>query len=182
MLRNRRFVTTALMSGLALAPVRMAWGGVTSRPRPDSWIELINTHTSEVASVAFREPSGFIPDALAKLQHLLRDYRTGEEHTMDPALYVQLSDLAQAAGREPRYEVISGYRSPHTNAQLRAHGRGVAEHSLHMQGRAIDVRLKGFECAALRDLAFMARRGGVGFYARSDFVHLDTGRVRSWLG
>jgi uncharacterized protein YcbK (DUF882 family) len=146
------------------------------------WIELTSIHTHEVVRATLGRKSG--PDAatLAKLQHLLRDYRVNEEHTMDTALYEQLSDLAQAAGREPRYEVISGYRSPGTNAQLRANGHGVAQHSLHMEGRAMDVRLEGCDCATLRDLAVKAGRGGVGYYAVSNFVHLDTGRVRTWNG
>jgi len=99
---------------------------------------------------------------------------------MDPELYVILCDLAREAGYEPRYEVISGYRSPATNQQLRAAGHAVAEHSQHMQGRAMDVRLKGCPLSRLRDVALAARRGGVGYYPRSDFVHIDTGRVRFW--
>jgi uncharacterized protein YcbK (DUF882 family) len=99
---------------------------------------------------------------------------------MDPKLYVLLSDLARTAGLEPRYEVISGYRSPATNAGLIARGHHVAKQSMHMQGRAMDVRLHGIELAAFRDLALAAKRGGVGFYPRSNFVHVDTGRVRTW--
>ncbi len=76
--------------------------------------------------------------------------------------------------------MISGYRSPSTNAALRSRSSGVAEHSLHMQGRAIDIRLRGFPTAILRDLAIALKRGGVGFYPVSDFVHVDTGRVRVW--
>jgi uncharacterized protein YcbK (DUF882 family) len=97
-------------------------------------------------------------------------------------LFDQLADLAAAAGVEPRYEIISGYRSPQTNDRLAAASGGVAKRSLHMQGRAIDVRLKGVSCARLRDLALVAGRGGVGYYRSSDFVHLDTGRVRAWAG
>jgi uncharacterized protein YcbK (DUF882 family) len=119
---------------------------------------------------------------LAQLQHLLRDYRADEEHPMDAALYGLLVDLAASAGCPARYEVISGYRSPRTNAQLHASGHAVAEHSLHMEGRAIDVRLLGCDLAKLRDVALEAARGGVGFYPSSNFVHVDTGRVRAWTG
>jgi uncharacterized protein YcbK (DUF882 family) len=149
---------------------------------PERWIELKSIHTGEAVKVAFAKGSGADAAALARLQHVLRDYRANEEHAMDPALFEQLIDLAEAARREPRYEIISGYRSPKTNAQLRANGHGVAEHSLHMEGRAIDVRLEGCDCKTLRDLALQAKRGGVGYYARSNFVHLDTGRVRAWNG
>ncbi len=180
---SRRQFARALCSGALLAPLAAvpsrAFAGPAGAAR---WIELVNTHTSEVVSVAFADASGFVTSALGRLQHLLRDYRRDEEHPMDPGLYLQLADLAHHAGREPRFEVISGYRSPATNAQLRGAGHGVAEHSLHMEGRAIDVRLKGYSCADLRDLALAAGRGGVGYYRASDFVHIDTGRVRAWQG
>lgn len=146
----------------------------------ERWIELRNIHTNEVLRTPFEDAHGFLPKALAGLQHLLRDYRTGEEHEMDARLYVQLSELARSAGVPPIYEVISGYRSPATNAMLHSTGHGVSEHSLHMQGRAIDMRLRGYNLAALRDLALAARRGGVGYYPRSNFIHIDTGRVRQW--
>jgi uncharacterized protein YcbK (DUF882 family) len=145
-------------------------------------LELKNLHTGEVLKVTFDREAG--PDAatLAKLQHLMRDYRADEEHTIDPALYGLLSDLAEATGHEPIYELISGYRSPGTNAKLHAEGHGVAEHSQHMEGRAMDVRLIGCELTVLRDAALKAARGGVGYYPSSNFVHVDTGRVRTWNG
>ena len=146
------------------------------------WLELFNTHTSEAVSLAYRDAKGFVAPALGKLHWILRDHRANEAAPMDPLLFDQLADLAEAAGVEPRYEIISGYRSPRTNAKLAGAGRGVARRSLHMEGRAIDVRLKGVSCADLRDLALSAARGGVGYYRSSDFVHLDTGRVRAWAG
>lgn len=148
----------------------------------ERWLELTNTHTGEVVRATFRNADGYVPEALKQLQHVLRDHRSNEAHEMDPVLFDQLSDLALAAQREPRYEIISGYRSPKTNAMLHSQSNGVSERSLHMQGRAIDVRLKGFSSAELRDLALAAKRGGVGYYERSNFVHIDTGRVRSWVG
>ena len=178
--RRREFLrnTLAILGGLSTG-VTMAHAdqpGATA----ERWVELRNVHTNEMLRTRFEDAHGFLPEALAKLQHLLRDYRTGAEHEMDPRLYVQLSDLAMAAGVPPRYEVISGYRSPATNAMLHSTGHAVSEHSLHMQGRAIDVRLRGYDLAALRDLAVAARRGGVGYYPRSNFIHIDTGRVRKW--
>jgi uncharacterized protein YcbK (DUF882 family) len=191
---RRRCVCTLGSSALALPLACAPWavaagaglpdGAAADRgiATPERWIELKSIHTGEAVKVAFAKRSGADGAALARLQHVLRDYRVNEEHAMDPALFEQLIDLAEAAGREPRYEIISGYRSPKTNAQLRANGHGVAEHSLHMEGRAIDVRLEGCDCETLRDLALQAKRGGVGYYARSNFVHLDTGRVRTWNG
>jgi uncharacterized protein YcbK (DUF882 family) len=143
---------------------------------------LFNTHTSESQVVHYCADGQYVPEALGKLNLLLRDHRSGESHPIDPRLFDALHQLARLAGREPDYEVISGYRSPASNAQLNASSSGVARNSLHMQGRAIDVRLRGFSCARLRDLALSMQLGGVGFYAKSAFVHLDTGRVRSWSG
>jgi uncharacterized protein YcbK (DUF882 family) len=149
-------------------------------PSASSWLELYNTHTGETLAIEFRNAGGYIATALAKLEHLLRDHRAEESHPIDPALYDQLSDVATSARRDARYEVISGYRSPDTNARMKAAGRGVATRSLHTSGQAIDIRLKGASCAAVRDIALGFARGGVGYYRSSDFVHLDTGRVRHW--
>jgi uncharacterized protein YcbK (DUF882 family) len=146
------------------------------------WIELLNTHTHEIVNVAYRDADGLVPEALKQLDHVLRDHRSGEKREMDRTLFDLLADLAEAAGLEPRYEVISGYRSAATNAKLAAETSGVSKQSLHVEGRAIDVRLPGVPTARLRDLALAMKRGGVGYYARSDFVHLDTGRIRTWTG
>lgn len=169
---RRRWLAAVGMLGLAR-------GAVAAGRRS---LELRNLHTGESLQVSFDRDAGPDPDALAKLQHLLRDYRVDEEHPMDPALYGLLCDLAEAAGYPARYEVISGYRSPRTNKKLHDTGHAVAEHSQHMQGRAIDVRLAGCELTRLRDVALAAQRGGVGFYPSSNFVHVDTGRVRTWTG
>lgn len=180
-LSRRRFLSHAL-AGVAVLPFAPAALARPPAPRAERWLELLNTHTGETVSVAYRSAQGLVRSALGRLDWLLRDHRAGEQHPMDAALFDQLADLAAAADREPRYEIISGYRSPRTNARLAAAGRGVARRSLHMDGRAVDVRLRGVACAELRDLAIAMQRGGVGYYARSDFVHLDTGRVRRWVG
>ena len=187
---RRRWLRATLSSAIAM-PFANAWGQEPaaavgaekgSETSEFPWLELTNTHTGEVAKATFRDAKGYVDDALKKFQRVLRDHRRDEEHEMDPALFDQLSDLAIAAKREPRYEIISGYRAPATNALLHSKSKGVSERSLHMQGRATDVRLKGLSCADLRDLALAARRGGVGYYEKSNFVHIDTGRVRTWVG
>ena len=148
----------------------------------DLHLAFRHTHTDERLHLAFRNRHGYIQPALNRIDWLLRDFRTGESTRMDPQLYDMLHALGVACGGDT-FEIISGYRSPVTNTMLRkTRGGGVAKRSLHMDGRAIDVRLQGVSCARLRDLALTAGRGGVGYYHRSDFVHLDTGRVRSWAG
>lgn len=145
-------------------------------------IELVNTHTGESLKADFFAGGSYDQASLLAINHLLRDHRTGEVATIDCRLFDRLHDMAVLADREPRFEVISGYRSPLTNAMLNARSDGVARHSLHMEGRALDVRLKGYRTDRLRDLALSLRAGGVGFYRQSDFVHIDTGRVRTWTG
>jgi uncharacterized protein YcbK (DUF882 family) len=143
-------------------------------------LSFVHTHTGEQLSSVYFRDGAYLQAQLQRISHLLRDFRTGEVHPIEPATLDILADLRALSGRDAPYEVISGYRSPATNAALRSHSDGVAEHSLHMQGRAVDVRLEGFPTARLHELALGMQRGGVGFYPGSDFVHIDDGRVRSW--
>jgi len=180
---RRLFLQTTLASGAGVSLTRLAIAeDVAKSPRAERSLELRNTHNGEVVSLAYWRGGGYDAAAISKLRQILRDHRNGEAHDIDLALYDQLHDLALAAGREPRFEIISGYRSPATNAKMAAASSSVARKSLHMQGRAIDVRLQGCSCARLSDLALAAAKGGVGYYRRSDFVHIDTGRFRTWAG
>ena len=152
-------------------------------PLEERNLQLFNTHTNETVHVVFKRGADFDPAALLALKKLLRDHRSGQMTDMDPRLYDQLFELARAADCHPHYEIISGYRSPETNDKMSSKpGSGVAKKSLHMQGRALDVRLKNCDCAKLRDLALAAKQGGVGYYERSDFIHIDTGNFRTWVG
>ena len=138
-------------------------------------------HTHERIGLVYARGEQFVPPALTSLNHFLRDHYSGEVGVMDPELYNVLHGVRRALGTELPYDVISGYRSPHTNETLRTtRGGGVAKRSLHMDGKAIDVRLPGIALADLRNAAIDLKAGGVGFYPREDFVHIDTGRVRSW--
>jgi uncharacterized protein YcbK (DUF882 family) len=130
--------------------------------------------------VPYFADGAYLPEGLPTLSSFLRDFRTGEEHPIDPAFFDILNDLRLATGTRSVFQVISGYRSPRTNAMLRASSRGVARGSLHLQGRAIDVRLADVDSATLRDAAVALQRGGVGYYRGPDFVHVDTGRLRRW--
>jgi uncharacterized protein YcbK (DUF882 family) len=145
-------------------------------------LTLKSLHTPEALEVVYRRGDRYVPEALAQIEVILRDYRTGDRHLIDPQLLDILYEVAQSVGVDPVFSVISGYRSPQTNAMLHERAAGVASHSLHMEGRAIDVRLTDVNCADLAGQALAMKRGGVGYYRQSDFVHLDTGRVRTWRG
>jgi len=145
-------------------------------------LSLLNTHTGESLAAPYRRGDEFDAGNLERFNVLLRDFRTGEIKAIDPPLFDVLYDVAWRLGVDPHFEVISGYRSPTTNAALHELSAGVAVHSLHMDGKAIDVRLQGVNTRHLFDAALRLERGGCGYYAGSDFAHLDTGRVRSWRG
>jgi uncharacterized protein YcbK (DUF882 family) len=143
-------------------------------------LRFVHTHTGETLTAAYCDDGVYDAACLGAVDHLLRDFRSGESHVIDPALLDILYDLQVRTGRDAPFEIISGYRSPTTNAMLRSRSSGVAEHSQHLLGKAIDVRLSGFPTRTLGEHARALARGGVGFYAQSDFVHIDTGRVRCW--
>lgn len=164
----------------AAMPAAPATAGLAAAP--SRTLCLFNTHTGETQTVNYCAAGAYLPAGLRQLDLLLRDHRSGESYPIDPRLFDALHRLAELAGREPEYEIISGYRSPASNAMLSANSSGVARNSLHMQGKALDVRLRGVPCTRLRDLALSMQQGGVGYYRQSNFVHLDTGRVRSWSG
>jgi len=191
---NRRsvlqFAGGALLNGAVLG----GFGVAMSRPagasapaaapvvtaRSAKVLSFVNTHTGDTFSDAYWEADAYVPDALAAINHVMRDHRSGDVHAIDPRLLDQLHDLRGTLGASAPYQIISGYRSPATNAALHANSSGVASRSLHMDGRAIDVRIRGVDLARLRDAALGMRAGGVGYYSAPDFVHLDTGRVRRW--
>lgn len=142
---------------------------------------LDHTHTRERIALVYAVGDRYVPEALSSLNHFLRDHYAGDVGLIDPQLFDLLHAVKRALGIDQSFQVISGYRCPTTNARLRdTRGGGVAKHSLHMEGKAIDVRLPGVPLAELRDAALSLRAGGVGFYPQQQFVHIDTGRVRSW--
>jgi uncharacterized protein YcbK (DUF882 family) len=143
-------------------------------------ISLLNLHTDERCSVVYKEAGAVIPDALGEVNRVLRDFRTGDVHPIDTRLLDMLADLSVQMDTTQPFHIISGYRSPKTNSMLHEKSDGVATRSLHMDGKAVDIRLPGRSLSKVRDAALAMRRGGVGYYAKSDFVHVDTGRVRRW--
>jgi uncharacterized protein YcbK (DUF882 family) len=143
-------------------------------------LDFEHTHTGNKLSIKYFDDGAYVPEALTKVNYFLRDFRTGAIHTIDPNLLDLLHHLVDLTRTRKPFQVISAYRSPATNDMLRQNSKGVAAGSLHMQGRAIDIRLGDVPLATLRSAAIIARRGGVGYYPASDFVHVDTGRVRTW--
>ena len=143
-------------------------------------LSFVHLHTGERLTTAYWSAGDYVPESLSVVNRVLRDWRTGEVHAIDPALLDLLHDLRDATGTSAPFEVISGYRSPATNGMLAAGSSGVAKSSLHMVGRAIDIRLADVPLDRLRDSAIALERGGVGYYRSSNFVHVDTGRFRTW--
>jgi uncharacterized protein YcbK (DUF882 family) len=143
-------------------------------------LSLLNLHTGEALKATYFEAGEYLPDAMEAMNHLLRDFRTGDVHPIAPGLLDLVTTLQGRLETGQTVHVISGYRSPHTNAMLHEHSNGVASHSLHMVGEAMDIRIPGVELSHLRDAALSLQRGGVGYYPGSDFVHVDVGRVRRW--
>jgi uncharacterized protein YcbK (DUF882 family) len=144
-------------------------------------LHLFHTHTGERLDIVYRHGNRYDAEALVRINQYLRDYRTGDVHEYDPHLLDLLHDLLASQGRpDAEIDVLCGYRTPRTNEYLRTHGHGVARRSLHMQGMAIDIRVPGVSAAEVRDTAITLHRGGVGYYATSDFVHVDVGRIRRW--
>jgi uncharacterized protein YcbK (DUF882 family) len=144
-------------------------------------LHFFHTHTGERLDIVYRHGDTYDLDALGRINRYLRDHRTGDVYKYDPRVLDLLYELTGALGRpDAEIDVICGYRTPWSNGYLRTHGHGVARHSLHMQAMAIDIRVPGVPTAKLRDTALGLHRGGVGYYAASDFVHVDVGRVRRW--
>lgn len=172
-MKRRRLLTTLAATPLLAAPA-------LARAAAPRSLRFNNLHTGESLEVEYFAGGRYLDDALSEVNHVLRDFRTGDIGQMDPALLDLLYQLRASVGTRAPFQVISGYRSPATNAALHERSSGVATHSLHMEGRAIDIRLADVPLAHLRDAALALQLGGVGFYAASNFVHVDTGRVRRW--
>jgi uncharacterized protein YcbK (DUF882 family) len=173
---RRGFIAAlAAVAPVVVAPCRLLAQSASTRA-----LRFTHTHTGEHLAVEYFSDGAYRQDALATVNHFLRDFRTDEVHAIDPGLLDLLHNLTSLTETSRPFQVISGYRSPVTNEMLRHHSEGVAAGSLHMKGLAIDIRLADVPLAKLRTAAVAVRRGGVGYYPVSDFVHVDTGRVRAW--
>lgn len=143
-------------------------------------VSFRNSHTGEIFSGVYRVGDKYLPDAFDRINVVLRDFRTNELFPIDPRVIDIIYSVHQMTHKDEPYEILSGYRCPKTNKGLRSHGEGVAKNSLHMTGQAIDLRLPGYDTRQIRKLAISLKAGGVGYYPKSNFVHMDTGDVRTW--
>lgn len=176
-LTRRQFISTVALNATAVILLSSVPGFAGSAPRS---LSFFHTHTGEKLDIQYGGTGGYDTKALVEINQFLKDFRTGEVHPIDPNLLDQLASISHAFGKHRTFEVISGFRSPKTNRQLRGKSNNVAKRSLHMKGQAIDVRLAGIQIKNLHQCALQLQCGGVGYYPKSDFIHLDTGRVRFW--
>jgi uncharacterized protein YcbK (DUF882 family) len=178
----------ALSIGLLLLTAFLSFASANQPAHPnrapsmeEHRLRLYQAHTGERIDIIYRQGDGYLPEATSKLDQFLRDHRTGDVQHFDPQIYDLLWELTASVGRAgAEIEIICGYRTLWSNEFLRAQTAGVAKHSLHMQAKAIDIRLPGTDTLKLRNAALALHRGGVGYYPHSDFVHVDTGRVTQW--
>jgi uncharacterized protein YcbK (DUF882 family) len=169
-----------LASAACLCPLpvwaRLGFSGPSERT-----LSLLNTHTGErLKEVVYWEKGLYLPDALQDINYVLRDHRTDEIHTIDPSTLDLMAIISRKLGVNRPFEIISGYRSPQTNQLLRNSSKGVAKNSYHLQGKAVDLRIPGVPLKSLQMAALNLKMGGVGYYPKSNFVHIDSGKVRSW--
>jgi uncharacterized protein YcbK (DUF882 family) len=177
-----RHCTLWLIVPLLVAPLGHTLESAIPSPR-EYRLRFYHTHTNERLDIVYRRSENYLPEALAELDHYLRDHRTGEVRHFDPHLFDLLYDLTASVNDSGgEIDVVCGYRTPWSNEILRTRSgnTGVARHSLHIQAEAIDIRLPGIPTSTVRDAALRLQRGGVGYYRDSNFVHVDVGRVRHW--
>jgi len=176
-LSRRGFLTSIAGAAITLAAPNVIASAVPARDRE---LAFYNTHTGEKISATFWSDGNYLDDGIDEINWILRDHRAGIANPIDPKLLDLLYQLQAKVEHQGEFHIISGYRSPATNDMLNKRSSGVAKRSYHMQGKAIDVRLPGFDSSQLRKAAISLKGGGVGYYSSSNFVHLDVGRVRYW--
>jgi uncharacterized protein YcbK (DUF882 family) len=177
---RRTFVKLGTMAAVAGLLPRSALASRKNVSAAEKSLSFYNTHTGERLKSVYWAGGDYIAESLREINHILRDPRNDQVHDIDPRLLDLLFALRKEIDANQPFHVISGYRSPDTNAFLRAHSSGVAENSLHLVGQAIDIRSPGRALSNLRKAAMALKGGGVGYYPKSDFVHVDIGRVRYW--
>jgi len=176
---HRRLFTAGLGLGLGA----MAFGSapvMAAVKAPERRLRLANAHTWEKLDIVYWADGDYIPEALSEISHLMRDHRANRAKAMDVKLIDQLYVLVSALETKERVHILSGYRTPETNAKLRRNSSGVAKYSLHMEARAMDINIPTIRSKAIQQAAIGMKAGGVGHYPGPGFVHIDTGAVRAW--
>jgi uncharacterized protein YcbK (DUF882 family) len=179
-LGRRRFLKLGLLAALPFMSSGLHLPRAFAHERQKRILSFYNTHTGEALSTLYWESGEYLKPSLSDINHILRDHRTDEVTPMDLDLLDLLHAIRRKAGTQEPFHIISGYRSARTNAFLCEQNRGVVKNSLHLCGKAADIRLPGYKLSSLRQVAMNLRAGGVGYYPQSDFVHVDVGRVRNW--
>lgn len=177
---RRSFLALGAAAALAGILPRPVFASPAALARPERSLAFYNTHTGEQLRTVYWVQGSYVQESLGEIDHILRDHRTNEIKNIDVGVLDLLFALDNQLETQEPFHVISGYRSPDTNALLRAHDTGIAENSLHLVGKAIDIRIPGRELKVLHKTAVALKAGGVGYYPKSDFVHVDVGRVRYW--
>ena len=177
---RRTFLAAGLAAAVACFSPYKAFASVLKAFPPEKALAFYNTHTDETLKAVYWNQGTYVPQALAEINYILRDHRNGEVREIEPDLLDLLFALHQKLESAAPFSIISGYRSPETNSLLSSMSKGVVKNSMHLLGKAIDIRLPGHDLKTLQRAAVDLRRGGVGYYLSSDFVHVDVGRVRYW--
>ncbi len=176
-INRRRFLAgCTAFAGSVIAPA--AFASITKLP--ERQLAFHHLHTGEKVKLTYWAEGKYLPDSLQEINHLLRDHRTGDTAQIDRQLMDLLFNLQTRLESQGEFQIISAYRSPKTNRMLRSKSSGVAKKSFHMQGKAMDIRLSGADLKHLRRAALALKSGGVGYYPKSNFIHVDTGPVRHW--
>lgn len=175
---RRQFL--ALTGGTLVTASMFPTTVLASYPDKPRTLAMNNLHTGESLEACYFDGVNYVSDEMARINQICRDFRRNEVHPMDRALFDQISQIQSLLGTQTEVQIISGYRSPATNEALRSKSSGVAKKSYHMLGKALDFRLDGVKLSHVREAAISLKAGGVGYYAKSDFVHIDTGPARQW--
>jgi len=180
-INRRQLLRVGLLASVVCLNPFPAWARYSLLDTPERSLSLLNTHTGDrLKQIVYWEKGVYLPEALQDINYILRDHRTDEVHTIEPATLDLMAAISRKLDAKRPFEIISGYRSPQTNRYLRSISNGVAKNSYHIQGKAVDLRLPGVPLRHVRKAAIDLRMGGVGYYPQSDFVHVDSGKVRQW--
>ena len=181
-LSRRTFIGVLLGTGFSGICSKSALAAIKELTTKDKSLSLYNPHTKDSFSGVYWRNGKYVTDALKNINHIMRDFRAHDIKQIDTHLLDLLSAMSIKLKPEKPFHVISGYRSPETNAKLRKRGKGAAKNSYHIQGKAVDIRLPGYRTSVLRRTAHKLKGGGVGYYPHQKFVHIDVGPIRYWKG